>query len=292
MSRLKFHHVFWLLLLLAGGSAFVVQPRFNRVKAPFLAIFWPVSKPSQWVGSTVRARFVHPEVPKVTGADGRALDETEIRHQNEELRGEISSLTAQLEELRQRNAEQELVGVVRPYCTPVSVSASDSGARQSLLLSTAGAGGLSAGAPVLYQQNIVGRVELAGLGAAQVRLTTDSGFRVSASFRRFKQDAQGRWQSQRLPAATQLPLVEGDGKGRMWIRNLDLREVKTIGLAANDWVVLDDPGQDWPLMLQGYQLGEVADIRPRHDEPLHALIEVRPRANWMQLKRVMVMNRK
>ena len=291
MSQLKFHHVFFMLMLTAGISAFGVQTRLtNRVKGPFQAMFVPVASPSKMLMAWGRSHVIKEPAIVVSDANGTAMGDADVRRQNEELRRTVANLAVQLEELHKRSAVLESVGAARPYCTLLGVFGTDSGARSSLLVNTAGVGGLRAGMPVLFEQCIVGRLETAGTGSAQVKLATDAGFRVSGAFRRLVQGDKGQVESQPM-GVSQTPLVEGDGRGRMLVRNIDMKEVQAIGLTPGDWVVLDDSGPDWPLIIQGYKLGEVSGIRPRTEQPLYAQIEVRPPSNWMLLREVMVMNK-
>lgn len=250
----------------------------------------PVSSPSRALSGWARQRWVKESPPVVVDHKGQVMAEAEVGRQNEELRRQMTSLTMQIEELKKLWGERESVGDAFPYCTPLKVFAGDSGARASLLVDTGGVQSLRSGMPVLYQRCLVGRLENVSVGSAQVKLTTDSGFRVSGAFRRFVQNDKGQGESHSLETG-QPPLVEGDGKGRMFIR-LEMKEVNAIGLKPGDWVVLNETGPDWPLILQGYKLGEVTSIGARTDQPLYAQVEVRPPGNWMQLREVMVMNKR
>jgi hypothetical protein len=213
--------------------------------------------------------------------------DADIRRENDELKVTVASLEAQLEAMKKLNADREMVGRVRPYCTPVSVVGPDSGERDSLSLSLSQVGSLERGMPVVYSGGLVGRVARAGPGGAQVQLVTDKGFKATGLFGRFVRKSESEYEFQRT--ATEVPLVEGLGKGVMAVRNLKLREVKDVGLKEDDWVLLDDV--DWPMILAGQRMGRIVSIRPRTDAPLMAEIRLQPMRNLLELREVMVMTK-
>jgi len=89
-----------------------------------------------------------------------------------------------------------------------------------------------------------------------------------------------------LPAST----VHGIGNGMMAARLMHMKDVTEAHLQENDWVVLDD--REWPEVLQGWRVGRVTSIEPRRDAPGFAEIRIEPSTNLMQLREVMVMNKR
>jgi cell shape-determining protein MreC len=140
--------------------------------------------------------------------------------------------------------------------------------------------------PVVYGYGLVGRISRASPAGAQVRLITDVGVRVTGDFGRFVRVGD---HDEFQKTATQVPLIEGIGKGSMIVRNLDLKEVVSVGLQEGDWAVLNDI--DWPMILARMQVGRIVSIRPRPDAPLKAEIKLQPMKNLAELREVQVMTR-
>jgi cell shape-determining protein MreC len=279
MSRLKFNHVFIVLMLISAACAFVVPLRMtNTVRAQFQNVVSPISRP---IGSF--AHFVHSKLARSPKFDSR--DSTVIALENDQLKTTIANLRAQVKSLQQLTAERQLLGDVLPLCTPVPVVGGDAGLRESLSLQSAV--GLQDGMFALYSGGVVGRLDRAGYsGGAQVRLITDPGFSVQGEFVRFVSDAQqGKSDFESIKAPS--PLVQGAGNGMMVIRRLPLEELADV--KPGDWVVVRD--RDWPLVLNGYKLGVVESKEPMSGAPLFAEVKVRPVTNLMQLREVMVMTK-
>jgi cell shape-determining protein MreC len=243
------------------------------------------------LASSLNARFADaPTVPK--SADGKVLSPAELAAEVQRQRVVISSLSAQLDELRKRDAFQDSLGPeLRNFCRVVQVWGNDAGVRQTLSLQGSTFDGLGNGMPVISTLGVVGRIELAGIGAARVRLITDANFTIAAEFRRFEpaETDGGNGSSKRVdtPAFT----VTGDGHGRMTITNLRTAEVNQAGLKAGDWVTLADH-DGWPMLLQGRKIGEVESIREQKRLPLFADIIVKPDEDLMKLREVMVVVKK
>jgi cell shape-determining protein MreC len=142
--------------------------------------------------------------------------------------------------------------------------------------------------PVLTSGGLLGRTFAAGLGAAKVRLITDTESRIAVRFGRFVQDAAGRVTFVELQ--TPEPLAQGLGRGVMSVRNLAAKDVAQAGISIGDWVVLADGS--FPSNLQGFKVGQVTEIGARADGPLHADIRIAPAAKLAGLRQVMVMNRR
>jgi hypothetical protein len=131
-----------------------------------------------------------------------------------------------------------------------------------------------------------------------VKLVTDKDFQVRGKFKRVVTDpSTGDVAFQTLE--TSAPLVRGDGKGRMVVANIPLKETK-LGAAENTppnarvdaenvIVTVDDP--DWPINLRGQVLGEVESVQPMRGAPLYAEIRLHPTLNLAGLSEVMVLNK-
>jgi cell shape-determining protein MreC len=203
------------------------------------------------------------------------------------LKVAVQTLSTQLEELAQRNAEREKLGSVRGLCTPVEVVGPDSGTRESLSLRSSTLEGIAEGMYVLYPGGVVGQIERAGIAGAQVRLITDPGFRVRGSFGEFQRRPDNQIEFAKLNAP--VGLVEGAGQDAMVVQSLTMEQVRAGKVSLNDWVILSEP--DWPLNLQGQPLGKITKISPRPDAPLFARIRVEPQSNLSGLREVMVVTK-
>ncbi len=276
MSKVKFNHVFTVLLLLSLLSAFVLPRQTSGARAHIQGIFYPVAKPARTIASTLRGRFDGPE-------DKRAA--SDIVDENERLKLAVSSLTGQMEQLITRVAETEQFGPVGQFCKRVPVMGNDPASRDSL--SVQGRFDVSLlNQPVLYIGGMAGRLERAGLTGAQVRLVTDRSFSATGRFGTFGTNELG------LPAfqgkETTPPIVEGVGNGVMMVRNLEYKEAAEH-VTEGMWVALDD--QEYPSIIRYQKLGKVVSIKKRPESPLWADIEVRPEWNLMALTKVMVLQK-
>jgi cell shape-determining protein MreC len=291
MSKLRFIHVYWMLMALGAISALVVSPgvsgKLDGARAQFQVIFKPVSSPVRWLSSMAAAgmganRAVD-EGAESNGSRPRSSDE--IIRENQQLKVEVANLSAQLAAMKELNADRRQVGRVLPLCEPFNVTGADPGGRQSLSLSGGSMDGLRNGQAAVYAGGIAGRVSRTGAGGAQVQLVTDEAFRATGSFARYVKDEKGAIVFQALTAPA--VLVQGVGQGSMRIRMLSMREMKSAGLTVGDWVVLNDA--DWPPILQGYRLGRIVSIKELPEQPQFADIRVQPYADLMALREVMVM---
>jgi len=279
MSFLKFHHVFFMLLALAAMSAFMIPPRFTDPgRAQVQGIFEPVSKPTRLVALWAKQRFFSepssdPRTPAVVGDE------------NQRLRVTLANVSAQLEQLKLVNRDRELLGDVRDLCTPVAVTGSDPGGRDSL--STAGTTlqGIKPGMKVLYPGGLVGVVDRAGATGSQVRLVTDRGFKLLGRFGRFVTRNDGNVEFVRI--ATDPILFTGQGGGILLSSNLTTRDFQSAGIQNGDWLTLDD--RDWPINLSGYKIGRVVGSATQVGSPLFIDVRVAPSRNLSELREVMVM---
>jgi cell shape-determining protein MreC len=280
MSYLRFHHVFAFLMVLSVLCTFIAPKIHSRPQANVQAIFAPISAPTRRIAAWAHDRFAASEVKDDASPDNpRSL--SEVQKENTELRVALANVTAQLQALKELNNDRSQLGSARSLCTPVSVIGSDTGNRESLTLQ--GGSNIRDGMEVLTTAGLVGRVEGGGLLGARVRLITDAGFAMVCSFDRF---GNGKYEHVQLPAST----VSGMGNGTMAAKMLHMDDVENAGLKENDWVVLDD--REWPEVLQGWRVGRIVSISPRRDAPGFADIRIAPATNLMQLREVMVMNKK
>jgi cell shape-determining protein MreC len=279
MSYLKFNHVFLGLMALSVVTGFVLpQRQANRAHPEIQALFAPVSLP---VGAV--ARWAHNRFAPDIDRDRRA--DSDIRRQNMELWSEVSRLSVQLRELQEREQERSRVGSIKELCTPFAVIGGDPGPRESLQIRASSLEGLRDGMYVLYGGGgIAGQIQRAGIGGAQVRLITDTGFRIRAKFVRF-QNVKGS--AQATPVNAPQALLVGIGRNRMVIRGLNREQAAPI--AIGDAVVLDEP--EWPSYLKGRYLGHVTSIGKRADAPQFAEIRVEPRESLLRLREVLVITK-
>ncbi len=277
MSYLKFQHVFGILLIFSALSGFVIPRRYTERAQPQLqSLFSPVSEPVRHA-----AAWAYDRVGPTARGDGRRVQD--VAEENAALRERVAYLQRQLGIKEQRDAEQRELGPVGDISTAFPVSAQDAGTRESLILRGSTMDGLRDNMIVVCPQGVVGTIQRAGVAGAQVRLVTDIGFRVAASFARFRNDEKGQIElvSLPLPAA----LLEGVGQS-MLVRNLPKDIVEKAGLAPGDRVVVND--EKWPEALQGMHLGTVKQVGPRRDAPLLAEIRVEPTMNPLRLRSVRV----
>ena len=282
--RLRFNQVFVGLLVLAILSAFILPAELTNRLRGFQAIFAPVSRPTRAVASSVHDRIA----PRFY-RDKR--DVTDVKDENQRLRVLVMSLSGQLDELRRVANDMDKLGDVRQHCTRFRVIGDDSGARDSLVLAASTRDGVRESQPVLSGQGLVGLIERAGPGGAQVRLITDRNFKVSGRFVRF--DTKSKAGEQTL--ATKIPLVRGAGNGLLEVQNIEIKETALSDdplkekVAVGDYVKLEDPL--WPPNLTGKLLGQVESITQQSGAPQHALIRVKPLLDLLSLHEVLIMNK-
>jgi cell shape-determining protein MreC len=270
---------------LCALSAFVLpSSATGRLHPQVSMLFAPVARPA----GAIAAFFFH-RMGGDRSDDPRDLKT--IRQENEELKVTVKTLTAQLAELAQRNAEKEQLGNIGQFCTPVAVVGADPGPREALTLRSSTVEGIKEGLFVIYRGGIVGRIENAGVAGAQVLLATDTAFRVTGSFAAFSRGANGQLEFRKLNAPP--VLIEGDGNnsgnGSMVVRVLTLKEAHDYKIVPGTSVIVSEP--DWPLVLQGQPLGKVVEVTPRPDAPLYALIRIRPQETLKRLREVMVVTK-
>ena len=290
MSYLRFNHLFIVLMLVSAALAFVVPARYaRRVQPQIQSVFAPISRPVAVIAGWVSNRVAPPAVN-----DSRAA--ADIRQENEQLRAEVAMLRVQVKELAQRDLELSKLGELKDLCRLAKVVGFDAGSRDSISIAGSTLMGLKDEEYVLYPGGLVGQVQRAGVGGAQVRLITDLSSRVRVHFARFAQSKSGtRYDRLGIPVV----LAEGAGNGTMVVRALSLAEIgystdlRPLGranggsLQEGDYALLDDG--DCPTVLHGQVIGRVTHIARRPDARLFAEIRIQPTATLKRLSEVMVM---
>ena len=280
MSRIKFEHIFAALLALCVVTAFVLPAKYaNRAHPQIAVLFAPVSMPAAAI-----ARRAHDSLSPDPIADNRP--DQDIRRENEMLRETLARQTEQLRELQARNDERSKIGPLREFCTPFAVIGGDPGARESLEIRASSLQGLSDGMAALYTYGLAGRVQRAGIAGVQVRLVTDTGFRVRVSAKHI-QSANGEMAA--VARQRFLRIAEGVGRNRMIIPRVTMDEVTAAGLKPGDVLVLDDP--DWPPILKGTQVGQIKSIEKSKTHPGFADIHAEPPQVLLRLREVLVLTK-
>jgi hypothetical protein len=280
VTKLKFNHLFFVLMFAACLSGFVVPQRYtDKVEPQIQGLFAPVSIPARWAGGALERRMAGP----VEQTDTRPL--AAIRDQNDFLQQQNAWLTQELNEERKLNQERELVGDIRKLCTPVPVIGTDSGTGESLAVGGSSLQALKDGMYVVYSGGIVGTLQRVGLAGGQVRLITNKGYCVIAYFTPPGTE-KGETQWPRLGGNVG---VFGNGQGIMVCTMVPFANIDKLKIALGDWVMLDDP--DWPKSLQNRRIGKVVSIDKRKDAPLYAEIHIRPDSDLKKLKEVMVLTK-
>jgi cell shape-determining protein MreC len=276
---LRFHHVFFLLMLFALISAFTLSPERSAKLTPQIqTLFAPISKPSASLGRSIERRWNRQDV-----VDPRSS--AVIAAENEELRVLNASLKAQLEDLKILNADREQLGDVRKQSRIYNVIAGDSASREMIQIGGSTLEGLELNQPVVFIGGLVGRVTQVGVAGAKIQLITDVGATpLTGVIGRFQKGEDGRAEFVHVKLSTANVLVEGAGSNTMVINKLTMKEAEPI--QVNDWVVLADT--TWPANVQEYKIGYVASKTPRPDAPLHAKITIKPSQNLKGLQNVSV----
>ena len=277
MSRIKFNHVFALLLLAGALGAFAVPEKYATKPLPAAqALFAPVSMPTRRLGEWARDRFAGPRL-----ADKRSVQA--VVDENIRLTNSLSYLREQLEAERRRNKQWAPLADLRDRCVPLAVGGGDSGTADSLALPATTLERVADGAFALYPGGVAGRVRgRAGFGGAQLRLITDRGMKVVGHFVR-------RLPNNAVEQTTPTVVFEGAGDGVMLVRgagSLTMEDVQKGRVRVGDVALLDD--RDWPQDLHGQRLGVVTKIEPMREQRQFAEIRVEPPTNLMLLNEVMV----
>ncbi|CAN5394896.1 hypothetical protein BH09PLA1_BH09PLA1_04370 [soil metagenome] len=297
MPTLRFKHVFYCLLVLSATCAFVIPARVSdAVRGNLVLLFVPVSLPTRTIAN---ALFGKREILRDEGASDpqtRRSDD-ELLKENLYLKNLTSNLSGRLVQLEQDEALRQTVGKeVRDLCVPSNVvgTGGDTALRQSLLIAGGTLKKVQTGNFVLFGSagggGVAGMISRAQLGGSVVRLITDRDFKVRVGFARFvKRDPKEAGPPlDFVMLNTPQCVAEGDGDGSLWIRGyLPMEQAKAAGLKPGDWVVVRD--EDWPNLLQRYRIGRVESVTQWSKGPGFAEIQVKPSAELMQLKEVLVL---
>jgi hypothetical protein len=286
MSSLKANPLFSILMFLGVVCAFLLPPSFTEnVEPQFQFLFAPVARPVRAVAGALHDRMSGPP-PR----DPRAP--VQIAQQNRELIEENLRLMHELEDLRRINADRASLGSLRPLCTPVPVIGPGLDGRDALQVQGSKLSGLRDGMCVIYSGDMVGTLKQVGVAGGQVQLVTDPGYRVFAYFRSYR--APGRTPPKGGKAETGLVrlgetvMVEGTGQGTMKCPLVTWKQVQEWGLAAGDFVILED--NRFPHAAQGLRIGKVVSVGPRKGT-LHADIRIKPDADLKRMSEVMVLTK-
>ena len=297
MAGVRFNQIFALLMVMAFLVAFVLPARYSTPSVGALqGLFSPVSKPVRALAGFIDRRF-HPEPVTDDRSPETPRPEASVYDENHQLLSAYASLQVKFDQLSQLNADRQAVGDIRSLCKPATVTGSEvSGLREGLTLSAATSSSAMKDRPVIRGNpsqsplpcDLIGRVFRSGPAGAQVRLVTDPGFRLTARIARYVAQPDGQLQLTRISKLN--PLVQGVGDNKMAIQsNLSMQEVHEAGIEVNDLVLLDD--RDWPLNIQGFEVGRIVSINRQPNAPLLADIRIEPQTVLMRLTEVMVMVR-
>lgn len=286
MRSFQFNHVFAGLMGIALLSAFVVpKPLSDRARAQVQVLFGVVTSPIRSAAESVATRFRPAERIDLASPAGTSRTYHEIAEENRQLRTALSAIVTQFQQLKNVDEERASLGTLRQSCRAMKVVGSDSGLRRSLSIQ-GNLADLRPGMAAIYAGALVGRLDrVAWAGGAQVQLVTDRAFRASVHFGRQQRGSSG--QREFAPVGKLSGLIEGNGQDGMAVRNIAMKDVAESGLAVGDWAVLYDT--DYPLLLQGYQVGEVTQISPSRTILLFAEIQIRPVRDLRTLREVMIL---
>lgn len=272
MSTVRFNQLWIALLLVSVLGAFVIPQQYSDRVRNVQAIFAPIAWPTRKIASIFQHRF-----GKQEHTDPRAPDE--IVAENQWLKSQLLGLQGQLDEQARRDRERDLVGDVRPYCTPVSVMGVGTDGRDSLLLA-ATFEGIKEGQAVLYPGGLAGRIQGAGAGA-RVRLVTDLGFTFSGWFVYYDENGKA------IRRDTPQIVMRGVSKGE--IKALGRPRKECEKLREGDIAVLDDPA--WPKTLIQQKIGTIVGFEELPGSPMSLNVRIKPVTDLISLREVMVMTK-
>jgi cell shape-determining protein MreC len=276
---LRFRQLFILAMVVALAGAFLVPPSLtSRAQGKADVLLYPVVKPVRSIAAAIQRRFGGPR-PLPPGETKPRAD-ADLSAENAALRQQVTFLIHHLEELKLVEADRKRLGPLLNYFKPVTVVGADSSpGRESLSLMPASGVDTGENTPVMWAEGFAGRMVAGG----RVRLVTDRGFKITAEFGRFGENAQ--W----LPIPTAKASVTGIGDNTMRVDHLTIGE--TEGLQPGDIVVVADP--DFPEtsrdLVQHRPLGQIESIKPQAGKPLYSEIIIKPRADLRKLGEVLLL---
>jgi hypothetical protein len=276
MSNSRFNTVFSAMVMGALLCALLIPPTFtDRARSRTDLLLAPDSKPARSIAGMFSRKWGAKDAS--AGATPQPSDQR-LALENSDLKQQVAFLSSQLAELTLVEEERKRLGPLLQYFKPVGVIGGDATpGRESLsIIPTAGVE-FAPGSPVMCPDGLVGRMT----DARRVRLVTDPGYKITASFGRW---AEGIWKGVTTPKAA----CTGIGNGSIRIDNLTLKEAEV--LKTGDWVVVADQ-TDYPDLIQGRPFAKIESIRPLPAKPLFAEIIAKPRTDLRKLDEVLVMKK-
>jgi rod shape-determining protein MreC len=288
---MRFNQVIVFLMVIAALSAFVMPPGINAFRK-FDSLLAPVSYPARKVAQALHAR-AGGSAARPTPSEERSGDVSveQLRYENKNLLIRVNELTEQNQKLL------ELLNQVKGFELPVGalmlapVIGGDEGSEQVLKVQVRSTDGLTPNMPVLSPQGeLVGKLQIVGIGATRVRLVTDKASTITCGFQRYRKDDASFVM---LPQAPKV--VQGKGAdGRMVAAAMKHDEVKPQnhpeqGLEPGDWIVVKD--RDLPAEVQGRKIGEIEAIETSRNA-LFFNVVIRPDSDLMKLREVMIVVKK
>src|SRR6185369_17322562 len=121
MSHIRFNHVFVSLMFIAALAVFVVPQRISSVAQGQLQfLFAPVARPMHAL-----AAWTHDKIAPPTARDDASPDHprtsAELLRENADLRQQMASLAAQIDQLKELNEERKRLGPLRDRSILVGV---------------------------------------------------------------------------------------------------------------------------------------------------------------------------
>lgn len=272
-------------MVLALISSFVFSPSVgDKLRGQVIGIFKPVSYPASRISLWAYGKFHKDEVIDY-GSPHNPRGAEQVLLENQKLMIQLASMKAQLDRMIERENDRERLGDVAKLCVTYGISGTDSGFRDSLILSGTSFSGLRDKMAVIYPGGLVGRLSAVGIGGARITLITDVSSKLVANFTRPVRNDDGTigFTQPRIEPK----LVEGRGNGVMTAR-VTQKEMTDAGLIKDDWVVLND--SDWPRMLKSYRVGYIEKIAPTHD-PGFFEVTIRPDQDLKLLSEVNVLSK-
>jgi cell shape-determining protein MreC len=285
MQGLRFNHVYALLLLFCAASAFLLPRLVDPARAQLQNIYAPISRPALALVDLIHSTLNRQRTPDAMSPDAPRSD-ADIRRENLDLHQSLALLTSQIQFLQQRVAEREKLGTLADLCTPYSVSATDAGSSESLVIGGGNLTGLKEGMPAVFSGGLVGRLESPGVTGTRVRLITDRGARVTGTFIRLIKGPTGR--TELVPIATHPVLVTGEGNNTLVVEAMHVEDAQKI--SVDDWVELND--SDWPSPVQGVLVGRVVAPPTGSRQSIgFDQIRLEPATRLMQLRELMIVDK-
>ena len=286
---MKYRNGLILILVLTAVSALVMPPGMADPVRQVGVVFKPIAGVARYVAGSITDSFVaHRPSPSEEATARKSA--SDVAHEKYALENQVAVLMSEnktlLEQLKEFHYNR-LDGSVG-----VAVVGAALGSQQVLIVQKPPEA-VKPGMIAKYQMEpanlgrMAGKVEIVGIGEANVRLITDRKSRVRAKFWGDKKDVGFTELSQTPKVAT------GTGNGKLLIvikhDESTPQSKKERPLAAGDWVRVSD--SDLPSSAQDMKLGEIESILPDPDKPLFDNVLIKPDADLMKLNKVRLMVR-